>query len=187
MKDRISREVIIAAKNGNRDAFAQIYGEFRDFVWNMAIKASGNIEHAEDITGEIFFRLYRKIGKFKFRSSFETWFYRVAYNAILNYLDREKRRCWNILSDREEESALINDDVIAASTDPDLEMIRKVLSGMKNDDRIILLMREVECFSYDEIAGILNVNVGTVKSRMYRARSQLRKKYRQLCGEKDEL
>lgn len=176
----ITENIILNAGKRDPDAFQRIYLEFKDFVWNIALKTTGNQTHAEDVTSEVFIRLFKNIRKFEFRSSFKTYLYRVTVNTTLNYLKKENRRKTKHLNEDFKE---LRDCPIKHEFD-EKDLTDKLLSKLDINKRILIVLREIEGLSYDEIARTLNMNLGTVKTNIYRARDRLRKIYEEV---KDEM
>ncbi|MDA3792942.1 MAG: sigma-70 family RNA polymerase sigma factor [Elusimicrobia bacterium] len=172
----INDKIIVAAADGDRQAFSKIYEEFNDMVWGLALKFTENTQVAEDGAAEIFVKLYKKIDKFDFRSSFKTWLYRFSVNTLLNFLEKEKRRYTARISD---EMAEEGSPQAAQKKTDDKVLVRTLLSRIKPGEREIMILREIEGRSYKEIAEITGMKLGTVKTNIYRARESLRKVYKE--------
>ncbi|MFH1415613.1 MAG: RNA polymerase sigma factor [Elusimicrobiota bacterium] len=183
--EMIPEEVILDAMKKKEYAIERIYEEFSGFVWNIALRTTGNVTLAEDASAEVFVRIFKNIRKFDFRSSFKTWLYRVAVNTTLNLIDREKRR--KTLRLNETYDTEFHGD---QETEKDLDnksIVEELLSGLEEKDRMMIILREVENLSYEEIAESLEMNIGTVKTNIYRARERLREIYNRTGGRKDEM
>jgi RNA polymerase sigma-70 factor (ECF subfamily) len=178
---------------GDTDAFRQIVERYQSKVYNLALRMTGNPEDALDIAQESFLRVFRALKTFKGDSSFSTWLYRITNNIVLDELRKRRRRPLVVMSTDafvagEEgehplefsgpESLQPEEQVVWAERRREIE---QALRSISPEHRHILLLRDVEGFSYEEIAEMLNINLGTVKSRLNRARLSLREHL--LCAE----
>jgi len=148
-----------------------IYGEYSPLVWNLALRYTGNPTSAEDASTAVFIRLFKKLHKFRGDSAFRTWLYRLAVNTIINYGRREKRFRTGELFENlpgETDSA----EEIEAG-----DLIRRLLKQLPRRDEKLIIMREMEGYSYREIADTLNLKLSAVKTRIFRARVKLRELY----------
>lgn len=163
-------------------------------IYNLCLRMTGNPEDAADMTQEAFLKAWRSLSSFQFESSFSTWLYRLASNTCLDYLRSLKRRpqCSLTVEDDEGEEQVL--DVTDEAPTPEeallsaeeLSQLVHALSQLDASQRQIITLRVVNDLSYAEIAEILDVKEGTVKSRLARARDNLRKKLLQI-GNKSEL
>ena len=165
-------------RSGDLNAFDEVYERFGEMVYNLALRLSGNREEAADLTQEIFLRVYRHLGSFGGRSTLKTWIFRVALNHCR---DRLSRYCPATLpiDDRTEDGGPAFAD---PARSPE-EMVLAADEGRRVTEGLALLpqvfreavvLRDLEGLSYDEIAEVLGVRVGTVRSRIARGRDQLR-------------
>ncbi len=159
---------------GDRVAFKTIYNEYKDFVWNLAIKYTGSENIAEDAVSEVFIRLFKKLETFNFRSSFTTWFYRLAVNTILNYSVKESRRKTLSIKNMQIQEKAADNKLRRLENK---EIIDNLLNQLLPEERIIIILREIEGFSYKKISDSLDMKLGTVKTKIYRTRNKLRKIY----------
>lgn len=155
---------------GDKDAFGELVKRHKDYVYNLAYRLTNNPSDAEDLSQEIFIRLMDKIESFKGDAKFSTWLYRLATNQCLDWLRRRKPQEKSI-----DDVELKSDEDIPAliETKEQLDDIKEALAILPNDFRIVVVLRDVEGLSYDEISEHLNISIGTVKSRISRGRSQL--------------
>lgn len=168
----IEKSDVKKASRGDRSAMEKIYKEYCQFVWNVALKTCGNRELASDAAQEVFIKIFKKLGKFKFKSSLRTWVYRITVNTTLNLLDREKRRQGLELRGSRLDSKESSGNLQAR------QQVEELLSLLKNDERMLIVLREMEGLSYKEMASATSMNISTVKTKIYRAREKLRKAYR---------
>lgn len=173
-------ELIRRAKRGDQDAFGQLVLEHQNKVYTLCVHMAGR-EEAEDLAQEAFLKAWRSLDSFREESSFATWMHRLTTNICLDHLRRQtKRQNLNAVSlDDEEEWTEPADP----GADPHEQLERSergralaaALRGLPDHHRQVLVMREIGGLSYQEIAQSLSADVGTVKSRISRAREQLRK------------
>jgi RNA polymerase sigma-70 factor (ECF subfamily) len=172
-------------------AFNELVSRYQDMVYNLALRLLGNSDEALDLSQDVFFQVYRKLGSFRRDAALRTWIYRIVINRAKN-----RRRWWN--RRREELTAVpIEGDgaawrlsaAVSSGGDgsrPDALLERKELGAVLHramdalpiDQRSVLVLKEIEGMTYEEIAGALQVAVGTVKSRLARARLALRQELR---------
>ena len=177
------QEQILQAKKGDQEAFAQLMLGSQDRVYTLCLRMTGNQEDALDLAQETFFNAWRGLPSFQGSSSFSTWVYRLASNACIDFLRKRKRQ-------QQGESPYSLDDEeapIAEPADPkgapeeELERtelrraVERGLQALPEYHRQILIMRELSGLSYQEIGETLGLDLGTVKSRIARARLSLKK------------
>lgn len=174
--------LIELAQSGNQSAFRTLVETYQSMVYNLAYRMVNNPEDAADLTQEVFLSVWRNLRSFQGRSALSTWLYRLTANAAIDFLRKEQRHPTVPLtaedSDGEERALDIPDE--SASPQRELERkelreaIEQGLATLSPDHRQILLLREMEGLSYQEIAQALGLEEGTVKSRIARARLALR-------------
>ncbi|MBL8206475.1 MAG: sigma-70 family RNA polymerase sigma factor [Blastocatellia bacterium] len=174
---------------GEMEAFAELVAEFQPLVYSVTLRIVRDAEEARDVTQETFLRIYRHFDRFRGESSLKTWVCRIAVNQALNsqrWWKRRRRAETHSLDDplsQESEDRLSLGATLASTADsPETEAItherqqqlERALGELKNDFRIAVALRDIEGMSYEEIANILEISVGTVKSRIARGREMLR-------------
>lgn len=166
---------------GDANAFETLVLEYEKNVYNIALRMTGNSEDAADMTQEAFIKAYNSLQSFRGDSKFSVWLYRIVSNVCLDFLRSKNRRPTVSLSVEDDDGEDTQLDVADESQSPELlldrkltrESVRRGLDSLPPDYRQILLLREIQGLSYDEIAQALGLGVGTVKSRIFRARKRL--------------
>lgn len=174
---RIVQKVI----RGDVNAFEKLVLEYEKNVYNIALRMTGNSEDASDMTQEAFIKAYNSLQSFRGDSKFSVWLYRIATNVCLDFLRSRSRKPTVSLSVEDNEGEEVQLDVADESQSPELlldrqmtrESVRRGLETLSPEYRQILLLREIQGLSYDEISQALGLEVGTVKSRIFRARKKL--------------
>ncbi|MDD5210411.1 MAG: sigma-70 family RNA polymerase sigma factor [Elusimicrobiales bacterium] len=166
----------------------ELFDKHAAMVYNLALRLSGNAADAQDISQDAFIRAIRGLGGLRDGSIAGTWLYRITMNVWKNRVRSEKRRSfWKTFSlDREKEDENDQNALQIASPEPpadaaieerdEKEALEKALAALDPEDRAILVLREIDGRSYEEIAGITEIPLGTVKSRISRSREALRQK-----------
>ena len=182
MKERSQEQQLVsAARGGDLDAFEALVRLYEKRVFALTLRMCGNPEDAAEAAQETFLAAWQGLAFFRGDASFSTWLYRLASNACVDLLRREGRhRAAAGLSLDDEE---LNLDVPDPARSPQdeaerrelREEIERGLASLSPEHREVLVLREIHQLSYDEIAETLDLDVGTVKSRISRGRKQLRK------------
>ncbi len=171
------------AQAGDVQAFGRLVLRYQDRVYNTCWRICRSTEDAADLTQEAFLKAYRAIGTFAGKSSFYTWVFRIAVNLALSHRKRAKLRLVTSLDDApDDESPVAQREADTRSPSPaaraeDGEMHAAVADALGRIDehhRAVLVLRDIEGFDYHSIAEVLEITVGTVKSRVHRARAALR-------------
>lgn len=178
------REVIQRVLEGDNDAFGLLVEKYQAKVYNLALRMCGNEDDAFDLSQESFLRAWRSLGSFQFEASFSTWLFRLSSNICLDFLRAKKRRATvslTMVSEEDEETQLDLPDAgptpeEAALAADDRRLLAEALNSLPADFRQIITLRAIDDLSYTQIAEILGIQEGTVKSRLSRARTALRNK-----------
>ena len=181
------RALIDRASGGDPEAFNQLMEQHERRMYAVALRMCANREDAQDCLQEAMLRVYRAIGNFKGESSFSTWVYRITMNTCLDELRRKKNKQSASLDDLLDEGWAPADE----RTSPEKHAVRaetarilhQTIRELPEDMRAAVVLRDIQGYAYEEIAKILDINVGTIKSRISRGREKLREKLR----EKPEL
>ena len=175
------RAVILQVQQGDANAFEALVTAYQKQVYSLALRTVGNPEDAADLSQEAFLRAYRSIGSFRGDSKFSVWLYRLTTNICIDFLRSKGRKPTVSLTMENDDEEVQELDVADDRFDPEenfqrAELQRAVQRGLNTlpeEFRTILILRELEGMSYAEIGEILHLEEGTVKSRLFRARSRL--------------
>ena len=167
-------------QSGDSDAFAVLMDLYQKQVYHLARRTVGNPEDAADMTQEAFLRAYRAIGSFRGDSKLSVWLYRLTQNVCIDFLRSRGRKPTVSLTVENEEDEVQELDVADDRLDPEVQYQRKALRDavrrgldeLPEDYRTILVLREINGLSYAEIGEQLQLEEGTVKSRLFRARKK---------------
>jgi len=181
------KELIARAREGDKDAYRLLVETYQDRVFGLALSMVRNREQAEDLTQEIFVKAYFGLESFKGDSAFFTWLYRISSNACLDFL--RKHRLPEVSLDQplgDNESATREQTLPAPRGErPEAaleEDISRLLELVSPEQRLVLSLREIEGYSYEEIGEIMKCAVNTVKSRINRAREAFKRAYEAKYG-----
>lgn len=174
-----------ACRSGDSSAYGELVRRYQDRVFNLCFRMSGNRDDAEDFAQEAFVKALRSLDRFAERSRFYTWVFRIAVNLIISARRKHGRRSTLSLDggSREKESSVALGSLLSsAEATPERKameaeqnlQVLQALAMLDEEQRSILVLRDMESLSYEEIADILDVPTGTVKSRLHRARLALR-------------
>jgi len=172
---------------GDEGAYAELVGEHQRMVVQLAVNLLGDRDEALDLSQEVFLRVFRTIHRFRGQSSLRTWIYRIAVNQARNRHRFWRRRHRGDQVSLDAHVAAHGDFLSGGEAGPDRVLAQKELAAKLNqaleslpfDQRTAIVLREIDGLSYDEIAFSLGVAVGTVKSRLTRARQALRTELRE--------
>ena len=170
------------AADGIDSAFEALVRKYEKFVSTCVYSIVGNPDDTMDVSQEVFLKVYKSISSFKGESEFSTWLYRIAKNTALDFVRQRKQNTVSIDSSGEESEGFdIPDESTksspekAALRNEKYEILRKAIGLLSEEHREIIILRDLNDYSYEQIAKILQIEAGTVKSRLFRAREQLRK------------
>lgn len=173
--------VIRSVANGDVNAFEELVAAYEKNVYNLCLRMTSNPEDAADMTQEAFIKAFNSLGSFRGDSKFSVWIYRIASNVCLDHLRSRGRKTAVSLSAENDEGEEIELDVPDESQSPELllersltrDAVRRGLATLSPEFRQVLLLREIQGMSYEEISAALDLEIGTVKSRIFRARKKL--------------
>ena len=180
------KALIEEAQRGGREAFEAIVKRYEKKVFHLAFGFVRDRASADDLAQEVFVKAYFALPKFHFKSEFGTWLYRIAVNHIKDHLRKVSRRK-EVSIEEFKDVAFVSDDQVkererAQAEDQRKKIVFRVLATLPQKYRMILTLRDVRGFSYEEITRILKISPGTVDSRLHRARKLLRNKMTPYLG-----
>jgi RNA polymerase sigma-70 factor, ECF subfamily len=161
------------ARRGDREAFGALVERHRDSVYRVVRGVLADAAECEDVTQDVFVRAWESLARFRGESGLFTWLYRIAVNAALRA--RERRRPAPVAEVPETEAPRPRE---ADEDGPSLATLQRLLSELPDEYRVIVVLRDLEGLSYQDIASTLEIPMGTVESRLFRARGQLREMWR---------
>lgn len=181
----MQEEALIAScRTGNTKAFERLVTLYEKKVFNLAFRMTGSLEDARDITQDAFIKVYTSLRDFRGDSAFSTWLFRIVSNMCLDELRRRRRRTFMSIDEPIQQSdGEIPRQLADPLADPEQAVERRDLKravheailNLSEDHRLIIVLRDLQGFTYEEIASMLDCSLGTVKSRLNRARMALRK------------
>lgn len=171
------RELVQRHRRGEEEAFAEYYREFSGLIFNLTLRHSGDPEQAADLSQEILVKIFRSLGRFRCRSSLKTWTYRVCINHCRSQLGRRRLPTQSLESPEGAATELADPGRGPEELTLANEEGREVAAALPRVELVFreaVMLRDIEGLSYREIADILKVPLGTVRSRIARGREQLR-------------
>lgn len=172
------RDLVDRHRRGDESAFDEFYDQFSSMIYNLTLRQCGDPTLAQDLSQEVLIRIYRNLGRFRGKSSLKTWTYRVCINHCRSRLGRRQVKMLSLTRDTGKMHEIVDpargpeDHAIARG---EVEKLAGALPEMEGIYREALLLRDLEDLSYQDIADILEVPIGTVRSRISRGREQLRR------------
>lgn len=199
MSDRDTDQVLVArVQAGDRAAFDLLVSKYHRKVLRLISRLVRDPAEVEDIAQETFIKAYRALPQFRAESAFYTWLYRIAVNTAKNYLSASNRRPIPMSdlmkADDEDESPLSSFEQAVDMQTPDSVMlsrqiaktVEQAMEALPADLRTAVTLREIEGLSYEEIAAAMNCPIGTVRSRIFRARDAIAERLRPLLDTPDD-
>jgi RNA polymerase sigma-70 factor, ECF subfamily len=172
--------LIAECREGNTAAFGELVSRYQDRLFNSVVRFVDNAEDARDVVQEAFVHAYQSLHSFKGDSLFFTWLYRIAVNTAIS-MKRKQRHVLRIQPAAEEKNALdpldpseTNRPGHAIEMADEERKVHEALSKLSTEHRAVLVMKDMEGMKYEEMAEILGVPVGTIRSRLHRARLEIR-------------
>jgi RNA polymerase sigma-70 factor (ECF subfamily) len=187
---QVDRELVERARTGDKRAFDLLVLKYQQKVANLVARYIRDPSETQDVTQEVFIKAYRALKNFRGESAFYTWIYRIAINTAKNFLVAQARRppgsdvdaetaeqldVGSRLKEYATPESLVLTDEIAAT-------VKLALDGLPEDLRIAITLRELEGMSYEEIAEAMSCPIGTVRSRIFRAREAIEKRLKPLLN-----
>jgi len=179
------QDLIKKAQEGDVEAFEQLIRDYEKRILNYCFRMMGNLSDAEDAAQEVFVKIFRFIDSFNGQSSFSTWLYRIASNVCLDLLRKAKRQPKDTVSIYQENDEGEEYSIAIEDTEPDpyeraqlseaQKVLKEALNQLSDEHKQVIILRDIEGLSYEEIAEAMGTAPGTVKSRINRARQMLKK------------
>lgn len=183
MTDLKERNLIRKAKQGDMHAFEELILKHEKIVYNLALRMMNHSEDAKDISQEVFLKAYRSLCNFDERSAFSTWLYRITHNTCIDEMRKRKgKQSYSLEEELENEEGSMQRQIADEGDTPEESLLREeqkseilqALGNLSEEHKAAIVLRDVKGLSYEEIAEILEVSLGTVKSRISRGRNQLK-------------
>jgi RNA polymerase sigma-70 factor (ECF subfamily) len=184
----IDQKLVVRVQKGDKTAFDLLVRKYQHKIAKLISRYVRDRREVEDVTQEALIKAYRAIGGFRGESAFYTWLYRIAVNTAKNYLESQGRRPPG--TDMEIETAELTDGGASLRelatperqmlTDEIANTVNRVIEGLPEDLRTAITLREIEGMSYEEIAQVMDCPIGTVRSRIFRAREAVDQELRPL-------
>ena len=180
------RELVRLSQNGIEAAFEELVRRHQQRIFGLVAGILHRPDDVEDVAQQVFLKAYLGIKKFDQRAAFSTWLYKIAVNECWDYLRKRKVRPLVYEADLSEEQVSRLDGIVSSDRPPEnastrtetREILDKMLEELPEQDRQLLVLKEIEGFSVQELAEILDLNVNTVKVRLFRARGRIMDTYR---------
>jgi len=192
MGDReVDQQLVVRAQQGDKRAYELLVLKYQRKLARLLSRLVGDPAEVEDVTQEAFIKAYRALPSFRGESAFYTWLYRIGINTAKNYLVAMGRRAPTSTGfDNEEAENFEDADQLRDANTPEDELHGKEIAAVVNhamdalpeDLRTAITLREIEGLSYEEIASVMNCPIGTVRSRIFRAREAIATELRPLLG-----
>ncbi|WP_313341448.1 sigma-70 family RNA polymerase sigma factor [Sedimentibacter sp.] len=175
--------LIEQSRQGDVDAFEELIKDYKKVAYNIALRVLRNVEDAEDASQEALIKVFKNIQNFNMQSTFKVWMYRIVVNTCIDF---KRKKNLNVVSIDETidlgGNGQMHREIADDSNNPDMlvernfnnKLINDAVNKLEDDYKTIIILRDIQGFSYSEISEILTCNIGTVKSRLNRARKSLK-------------
>jgi RNA polymerase sigma-70 factor (ECF subfamily) len=174
-------QLIEGCRRGDPDAFRDLFEKYKDTVYSVALRYSGDAAVAQDIAQDTFLKLFSAIGSFRGDSNFESWLYRMVVNSCFDQRRRTRRLTPlldGILDALRTPDVSVLDEVLRSEMST---YVKSVVDSLPDNQRMVVVLRYTQGLSYDEIAGILGCSAGTIASRLNRAHKVLERRLSRLA------
>ncbi|MFY9176062.1 MAG: sigma-70 family RNA polymerase sigma factor [Caldicoprobacterales bacterium] len=176
----IESQLVEKSMDGDLDAFEELVLLFDKKIYNYCLRMTNNYSDAEDLAQEVFLKVYRNLKNFRKDSKFSTWIYRIAYNTCIDNYRKKRLKLLSLskIDDDQQEidipspEPLPEEQVISSEK---YRLIKECIADLKPRYKSAIILRDIQNYSYKEIAEILDIPIGTVKSDINRGRALLRK------------
>lgn len=184
-----TRTLVRKAQSNDMNAFEELVGMYQNRVYSLCHHLAGNRDDAQDLAQEAFIRAYKALGSFRNEADFGTWLHRITLNVWLNIKRKNSHKIVSLDepydsgdgSSMQREVAALDGDPLEALEEKEFRgLVRSTLNTLSEEHRTVLVLREIEGYSYEEVSHMLGCSLGTVKSRLSRAREVLRREMTEL-------
>ena len=177
------KKLVEKAKSGDIKAFEKLIEDHQKKVFNIALRMIGDYDEASELAQEAFLKAYKSIKSFKGDSLFSTWIYKITTNVCLDEIRRKRKKLISLDEDIEHDGSEFKRQIKDHSPGPESlaennelkRMVKESINLLPEDYKIVIVLRDIQGFSYEEISRIIKCPIGTVKSRINRARRALKK------------
>ncbi len=182
IKEESDEVLMLSFKSGNEEAFEEIVRRYKNKLFNYIYKYINDLERSEEITQEVFIRVYRSRERYKIKAKFSTYIYRIALNLAYNEVRNRNRRktdLQNEFDDKTFEYRGSSEEITPEKLYEKKEVasiINKEINDLSDKYKDVILLCDIEGLSYKEVAHILNISIGTVQSRLSRGRVRLKQR-----------
>ncbi|MDH3591279.1 MAG: sigma-70 family RNA polymerase sigma factor [Planctomycetota bacterium] len=180
-------ELVKLIRQGDAAALRVIVERYQDRLFALIYGIVRDRQEVEDVAQDVFLKVYLRINSFDERSKFYTWLYRVAVNAAKDHIKKRSRRPAVALDEDAGLPAQGDSPAAGASTAETRRIVRAEIAALPVRYREVLTLRELEGLSYTEVAAVLQISIGTVESRLHRARKQLKRRLDRYVRRSDSL
>ena len=181
--NKSERWLVEESRKGNIEAFEELIKDYKRIAYNIALRVLRNVEDAEDASQEAFIKIFKSISNFNMESTFKVWMYRIVVNTSIDY--KRRKNVYNISLDETLDLGSgreIQREIADNSNNPDAQiekyysvhLVNGAINKLEDDFKTIIILRDINGLTYSEISEILTCNLGTVKSRLSRARKSLK-------------
>ena len=190
-KKQQEHELIVRARAGDQKAFETLLNQYKNLVYAIMLKMVRNPQEAEDLTQEAFMKAFHAIGAFNEEYAFSTWLMKIATNNCIDFLRKKKLKTYSIDQPIQHKDDAIQVELPTGDPSPERQLLtaeqarilRQAIEELPPLYRHVIILRHQEEKSYEEIAEILDVPIGTVKARIFRAREMLNKRIKELLNQ----
>jgi len=184
-------QLVERCRAGDMEAYSALVRRHQDRVLNVIYRFVSDYEDARDIAQEVFIKAYRGLSSFEGKAQFGTWVYRIAVNAAISHARKKSRRKPALSLSAEDDEGHNPGDPPDTSEEPSRvldakerrALIERAIDSLDPDHRAVVVLKDIEGYDYEEIADMIGCPKGTVKSRLHRARMELREKLKPLLSE----
>lgn len=173
----LDEQLVQRLQHGQREAFTTLVSKWQDRIYTFCLRQLGERELAEEATQDIFVKVFTSIQSFRMESKFSTWLYRISTNHCINLRNKHHRRHrkqHHSFDEMNNQLHSVDNPIDRLETLDFEQQLQEALGQLPEEHRVLLILRDIQDCSYEEIADITNLNLGTIKSRIHRGRKQLK-------------